>query len=84
MSSGITFAGGGEVRYTGAMNAIPKKIVVDEKGAPVEVILPWATFCEVAEILGLDLDAQAEADLRQARRDLEGGTKDAFLPLSSL
>jgi hypothetical protein len=38
-------------------------------------------FCEVAEILGLDLDAEAEADLREARRDLEAGHTDAFVPL---
>jgi hypothetical protein len=81
---GITVAGGPEDRYTGTMNTISKKIVVDEKGAPVEVILPWATFCDVVEQLGLDLDAEAEADLRQTRHDLEAGTKDAFLPLSSL
>ena len=66
------------------MNAIPKKIVVDAKGAPVEVILPWATFCDVVERLGLDLDTEAETDLRQTRRDLEAGTKDAFVPLASL
>jgi hypothetical protein len=63
------------------MNAIPKKIVVDEKGSPVEVILPWKVFCEVAEILGLDLDAEAEADLRETRRDLEAGNTDAFVSL---
>jgi hypothetical protein len=63
------------------MNAIPKKIVVDEKGAPVEVILPWPVFCEMAEMLGLDLDAEAEADLRETRRDLEAGRTDAFVPL---
>ena len=28
---------------------IPKKIVVDEKGALVEVILPWSVFCEMAQ-----------------------------------
>ncbi len=66
------------------MNAIPKKIVVDERGAPVEVILPWATFCELAEALGLDLDAEAETDLRETRRDLDTGHADAFVPLSTL
>ena len=84
MSPGGPVAGEREASYNGPMNAIPRKIVVDEKGAPVEVILPWATFCEVAEILGLDLDAEAESDLREARHDLESATKDAFLPLSSL
>ncbi len=66
------------------MKTIPKKLVVDEKGVPVEVILPWATFCDVAEILGLDLEAEAEADLREARHDWGAGIKDAFVPLSSL
>ena len=81
---GDELARGLEDHYAGPMNAIPRKIVVDEKGTPVEVILPWATFCEVAEVLGLDLDAEAEADLREARRDLEAGTSGAFGPLSSL
>ena len=40
-----------------------------------------AVFCELAEILGLDLDAEAEADLRETRRDLEAGRTDAFVPL---
>jgi hypothetical protein len=66
------------------VNAIPRKIVVDENGAPVEVILPWATFCDMAEMLGLDLDDEAETDLRQTRRDVEAGGRDAFLPPSSL
>jgi len=77
-------AEGSENQYTGTMNAISKKVVVDEKGNPVEVILPWATFCEVVERLGLDLDDEAEADLREARHDLEAGDKDAFMTLSSL
>jgi hypothetical protein len=34
-------------------------------------------------MFGLDLDAQAEADLRETRRDLEAGSKDAFVPLAS-
>ncbi len=66
------------------MTAIPKKIVVDEHGAPLEVILPWATFCEIAETMGYDLDAEAETDLRETRRDMEAGQRDAFIPLSSL
>jgi len=66
------------------MKAIPKKIVVDEQGTPLEVILPWHTFCELQEALGLDLDAEAEADLRETRQDLAAGQTGAFLPLSSL
>jgi hypothetical protein len=66
------------------MSAVPKKIVVDEQGKPLEVIIPWSAFCEIAETMGWDLDAEAEADLREARRDLEAGKSDAFIALSSL
>ncbi|MSU20665.1 MAG: hypothetical protein EXS30_04640 [Pedosphaera sp.] len=66
------------------MKAISKRIVVDEHGTPLEVILPWSVFCEIAETLGWDLDAEAEADLRETRRDIEIGQPEAFLPLSSL
>ncbi len=50
----------------------------------MEVILPWKTFQEIAEALGWDLDAKAEADLRQTRRDLAKGNRKAFVPLSAL
>jgi hypothetical protein len=66
------------------MSVVPKKIVVDEHGKPLEVIIPWSAFCEIAETMGWDLDAEAEADLRETRRDLEAGKSDAFIPLSSL
>jgi len=64
--------------------AIQKKIVVDENGVPQEVIIPWAQFCEMSEALGLDLDDEAVADLRETRRDLESGESGAFTPLSEL
>jgi hypothetical protein len=66
------------------MIVIPKRIVVGEHGEPVEVILPWATFCEIAETLGYDLEADAETDLRETRRDLQTDQHEAFTPLSSL
>ncbi len=66
------------------MSAIPKKIVVDEKGNPTEVIIPWALFCEWMEELGLDLDEEAVADLRTAREDWQKGDTAAFKPLSEL
>ena len=64
------------------MTAIPKKIVVDEQGHPVEVIVPWAAFCEIAEAYGWDLDEAAKADLRQARADIDAKHPDAFVPLA--
>jgi PHD/YefM family antitoxin component YafN of YafNO toxin-antitoxin module len=66
------------------MTAIQKKIVIDEHGQPLEVIISWAQFCELSEALGLDLDAEAMADLREARRDWESGERAAFVPLSDL
>jgi PHD/YefM family antitoxin component YafN of YafNO toxin-antitoxin module len=66
------------------MTAIKKKIVVDERGRPQEVIISWAQFCELAEALGLDLNAKAKADLRAARRDLKRRNTSAFKPLSAL
>lgn len=65
------------------MIAIPKKIVVDQRGRPQEVIISWAQFCEWSEALGLDLDRKAKADLRATRRDLRRRDKAAFKPLSA-
>lgn len=66
------------------MMAIQKKIVVDERGKPQEVIIPWAQFCEMSEALGLDLDNRARADLRAARRDWKRRNAAAFKPLAAL
>ena len=63
------------------MTAIQKKIVVDEKGKPLEVIIPWTQFCELMEELGLDLDEEAAADLRTAREDWAKGNAAAFKPV---
>ncbi len=66
------------------MIAIQKKIVRDEQGQPKEVIIPWEQFCELSEALGLDLDEEAMANLREARHDWETGNRAAFTPLSEL
>jgi hypothetical protein len=66
------------------MATIQKKIVIDEKGNPTEVIIPWAQFCEWVEELGLDLDEEAIADLRTARDDWRKGDTTAFKPLAEL
>jgi hypothetical protein len=66
------------------LTTIHKKLVVDEHGKPTEVIIPWAEFTEIAEILGLDLDAKAVSDLEQARQDRENGNKKAYLDINSL
>ena len=66
------------------MAAIEKKIVVDEQGRPLEVILSWKQFCELMEQLGYDLDEEAQGDLRAARKDLQKSDPNAFIPLSEL
>lgn len=66
------------------MTAIQKKVVFDDRGEPVEVIIPWAQFCELSEALGLDLDEAAQEDLRSARQDLASGDQTAFVPLPTL
>jgi len=63
---------------------IPKKVVYDESGKPVEVILPWDVFREIEELLGLDLDEEAKEALREAREDRERGHKEAYVPLEEI
>jgi hypothetical protein len=63
---------------------IQKKIVVDEHGTPKEAIIPWKQFCEIAEVLGFDLDEQARTDLRATRNDVRQGKSDSFVPLSKV
>ena len=63
---------------------IVKKVVINEQGTPIEVILSWKTFRQIAETLGWDLDEEAKADLRATRRDLAKRNRKAFVPLSAL
>lgn len=70
--------------YASNMLAICKRIVVDQRGRPRDVIIPWTQFCEMSEALGFDLDKKAKTDLRAARRDLKRRNSKAFRPLSSL
>jgi len=66
------------------MIAIQKKIVVDERGEPQEVIIPWAQFCELSEALGLDFDEAAQAELREALDDSRAQRREAFAALEDL
>lgn len=63
---------------------IHKKLVYDDSGKPLEVIIPWSEYEEIAEMLGLDLDPAAIEDLRQARKDRDSGDPEAYLSLESL
>ncbi len=57
---------------------------MDEQGRPQEVVIPWDQYRQIAEILGLDLDEEAIADLRQARRDREAKISDAYVGLDEI
>ena len=66
------------------MITVSKKYIVDEQGHPQEVIIPWEQYRQIAEILGLDLDENAIADLQQARRDREMKNRDVYIDLNEI
>jgi hypothetical protein len=66
------------------MSAVPKKIVVNERGVPLEVIIAWADYQDLAERLGWDLKADEAEDLQEAIEDWRGGNHAAFVPLSEV
>ncbi len=51
------------------MLSVSKKVVYDEEGKPVEVILSWEDYQKIEEILGLDLDEEAIKALEEAKRN---------------
>lgn len=66
------------------MFTIQKKIVVDEQGRPQEVLISWEQYQQISEMLGLDLDEDAVADLRQARRDRAMKNQNAYVELDAI
>lgn len=66
------------------MLTIHKRIVIDEDGNPMEVIIPWEEYQEMAELLGLDLSKDAIADLKQAKIDRDNGNNDAYVSLDTV
>ncbi len=66
------------------MLTIHKKLVVDEHGTPQEVIVPWDEYLQIEELLGLDLDSEAVADLEAAAGDRESGTPGAYVDLDAI
>ncbi len=65
------------------MLSIQKKLVVDERGQPQEVIISWEQYLQIIEMLGLDLDDVAIADLREAQRDRIAEKRDAYVALNA-
>ena len=64
--------------------SLEKKIVVDEKGKPLEVIIPYEQYVEFVETYGLDLSEEEKASLREAQADLAAGNKDAFVSMEEV
>jgi len=76
-----------EIHYTisndarGYMITIHKNFIVDAHGNPKAVIIPLEDFQKIEEMLGLDLDKEAFADLGKAREDRESGNMNAYMDL---
>lgn len=63
---------------------IHKEYIVDDAGNPTKVILSLADFRFIEEMLGLDLDEEALADLKQAHHDRKTGQIEAFVDLDAI
>ena len=63
---------------------IHKKIVVDDKGSPREVIIPWNEFQQIEEALGLDFEPEVVEQLQRAKRDRKEARDSAYQSLESL
>jgi hypothetical protein len=61
------------------MIAIHKKPIVDGEGKPMEVIIPWAEFLEISELLGMDLDKTARQDLALTHADRVAKNRELML-----
>lgn len=59
---------------------IDRKIVVDDRGEPLEVIIPYAQYVELSETCGLDLDGAQREELRAALADSAARRREAFVP----
>lgn len=65
-------------------STLTKKLVVDEQGEPLEVIIPYDEFVDFIETHGLDLSPDDQAAIRQAEADIDAGDEDAFVSLEDL
>ncbi len=63
---------------------IRKEYIINEAGNPTKVIIPLEDFRLIEEMLGLDLDEDALADLKQASHDRKNGQAEAFIDLDAI
>jgi len=59
--------------------ALKKKVVVDESGNPVEVIIPYEQYIEFVETYGLDLSDEERDAILAAKADFVGGNVEEFV-----
>ena len=70
--------------YDRSMNEIAKRIVTDAQGKPLEVVIAWDVYQDLAERMGWDLDDQEATDVQEAMSDWQQGDRTAFVALESL
>jgi hypothetical protein len=66
------------------MKTIAKKIVVSEQGRPLEVIIAWDDYQDLAERMGWDLSDAEGVEVHDAAKDWQGGRRSEFVPLTDL
>ncbi len=64
--------------------ALDRKIVVNQAGEPVEVVIPYDQFVDFMETYGLDLTEEEKEALREANADIENENWDAFIDAEDL
>ena len=69
------------LKYDEGMSAlaIEKKIVVNDEGKPLEVIIPYDVYIDLVETYGLDLTDEEIEAIEEAEADFEAGNRDAFI-----
>jgi hypothetical protein len=63
---------------------ITRKIVLDEKGEPTEVIIPYGQFVEMMEVFGLDLGKSDQDELRESLNDSRDKRRENFMSASEI
>ena len=58
---------------------LSRKIVVDEEGKPVEVIIPYEQFIDFIETYGLDLTEEERLGILAAKADVANGDPGEFV-----
>jgi len=58
---------------------LEKRILFNEAGEPEVVMIPYEKFVEFIEAHGLDLTEEERESVKEARRDIASGNREAFV-----